>query len=131
EDQAIGAADVVEALHGALERGVEVVVLVPADPNTEMAAGRRNPDNKPFFDRLAALGDYDHFTLAGIAANHGRGAYQNVYVHAKIALVDDVWSTIGSANLGNRSFFGDTELNASFWHGPTVRALRQELLLEH
>jgi cardiolipin synthase A/B len=96
-----------------------------------MAAGRRDPKNKPFFDRLAALGRHDHFTLAGIAANRGRGAYQNVYVHAKIALVDDVWSTIGSANIGNRSFFGDTELNASFWHRPTVHALRRDLLLEH
>ena len=131
EDQAIGAEQIVDALHGALGRGVEIVVLVPADPNNEMAAGRRDPKNKPFFDRLAALGQHEHFTLAGIAANHGRGAYQNVYVHAKIALVDDVWSTIGSANLGNRSFFGDTELNASFWHRPTVHTLRRDLLLEH
>ena len=28
------------------------------------------------------------------------------------------------------SFYGDTELNASFWRGPTVRALRCELLAE-
>ncbi|MGH7289995.1 MAG: hypothetical protein ACREJT_02205, partial [Myxococcota bacterium] len=41
------------------------------------------------------------------------------------------WCTIGSANIGNRSFFGDTELNASFWHAPTVRALRCDLLREH
>ncbi len=54
-----------------------------------------------------------------------------MYVHAKIALVDDGWCTIGSANVGNRSFYGDTELNASFWHGPTVRELRCELLREH
>jgi phosphatidylserine/phosphatidylglycerophosphate/cardiolipin synthase-like enzyme len=38
---------------------------------------------------------------------------------------------IGSTNLANRSFYGDTELNASLWHGPTVRALRAELLREH
>jgi phosphatidylserine/phosphatidylglycerophosphate/cardiolipin synthase-like enzyme len=131
EDQAIGAEQVVDALHAALARGVEVVVLVPADPNEEMAAGRRDPKNQPFFDSLAALGKHDHFALAGIAGTSGPGAYQNVYVHAKIALVDDVWSTIGSANIGNRSFFGDTELNATFWHRPTVHALRRDLLLEH
>jgi phosphatidylserine/phosphatidylglycerophosphate/cardiolipin synthase-like enzyme len=96
-----------------------------------MAAGRRDPKNAAFFESLGRLGDFDHFLLAGIASDLGRGEYQNVYVHAKIALVDDVWCTIGSANIGNRSFYGDTELNASFWHAPTVRALRRELLLEH
>jgi phosphatidylserine/phosphatidylglycerophosphate/cardiolipin synthase-like enzyme len=131
EDQAIGAPQVVDALRDALGRGVEVVALVPADPNDEMAAGRANPENAAFFESLAALGRFDHFALTGIAASLGRGEYQNVYVHAKIALVDDVWCTIGSANIGNRSFFGDTELNASFWHAPTVRALRCELLREH
>jgi phosphatidylserine/phosphatidylglycerophosphate/cardiolipin synthase-like enzyme len=131
EDQAIGAPQIVDALHDALARGVEVVVLVPADPNEEMAAARRDAANQAFFDSLAALGGFEHFGLAGIAANADAGAYQNVYVHAKIALVDDVWATIGSANLGNRSFYGDTELNASFWHAPTVRALRRELLREH
>jgi phosphatidylserine/phosphatidylglycerophosphate/cardiolipin synthase-like enzyme len=54
-----------------------------------------------------------------------------VYVHAKVALIDDVWATIGSTNIANRSFYGDTELNATWWHGPTVRALRCQLLLEH
>ena len=39
EDQAIGAPAIVDALRGALERGVEVTVLVPADPNRDMAAG--------------------------------------------------------------------------------------------
>jgi phosphatidylserine/phosphatidylglycerophosphate/cardiolipin synthase-like enzyme len=96
-----------------------------------MAAARSDPDTKPFWDSLAALRNHDHFDLVAIAANRAGGGYQNVYVHAKIALVDDAWCTIGSANIGNRSFFGDTELNASFWHGETVRALRCALLQEH
>ena len=131
EDQAIGSQQVVDGLHGALERGVDVVFLVPVDPNNEMAEARKNPDTRAFWDSLARLGRHDHFALAGIAANLPEGGYQNVYVHAKIALVDDAWCTIGSANVGNRSFYGDTELNASFWHGPTVRALRRDLLREH
>ena len=131
EDQAIGSAEVVDRLTAALERGVEVVFLVPKDVNNEMAAGRKNPDSKAFFDSLAALGEHENFTLACIAQSLPGGGYQNIYVHAKIALVDDVWCTIGSANVGNRSFYGDTELNASIWHGPTVSALRVELLQEH
>jgi phosphatidylserine/phosphatidylglycerophosphate/cardiolipin synthase-like enzyme len=131
EDQAIGAVQIVDALHGALDRGVDVVFLVPVDANDEMAAARKNPETKDFWDSLARLGAHDHFALAGIATNRPEGGYQNVYVHAKIALVDDAWCTIGSANIGNRSFYGDTELNASFWHGATVRGLRRELLHEH
>ena len=108
-----------------------MVFLVPVDANGEMKEGRRNPESRAFFDSLADLGRHDHFALTGIASRRGDGEYQNVYVHAKIALVDDGWCTIGSANIGNRSFYGDTELNASFWHEPTVRELRRELLLEH
>ena len=131
EDQAIGSAQIVDHLHTALERGVEIVYLVPASPFFLTTEARKNPKAREFFDSLALLGERDNFTFVGIAANDGEGEYQNIYVHAKIALIDDVWCTIGSANIANRSFYGDTELNASFWHGPTVHALRCELLKEH
>ena len=132
EDQALGAPEFVEALHDALGRGVEVVVLLPVDPNEEMAASRTDSRSAPFWERLHALSDHKRFTLAGIARNGDKpGEYQNAYVHAKIALIDDTWATIGSANIGNRSFYGDTELNASFRHRPTVTELRRDLLLEH
>jgi len=131
EDQAIGSPQAVDALNHALQRGVRVVFVVPITPNTEMAAARRNPATAPFFESIGALGQSEHFTLSGLATPRGNGEYQNVYVHAKVALIDDAWCTIGSANVANRSFYGDTELNASIWHAPTVRALRCSLLEEH
>jgi len=131
EDQAIASPEVVDRLTAALERGVEVVILAPRRENSEMIAGRRDRKNAVFFDSVAALGNHDNFTLAGIAQSLPGGGHQDIYVHSKIALVDDVWGTIGSTNVANRSFYGDTELNASFWHRPTVTALRRELLLEH
>jgi cardiolipin synthase len=131
EDQAIASPEVVERLAAALERGVEVVFLAPRIENSEMIAGRKDPRNAVFFESLAALGSHDNFTLAGIAQSLPGGGHQDIYVHSKIALLDDVWGTIGSTNIANRSFYGDTELNASFWHRPTVSALRRELLLEH
>jgi phosphatidylserine/phosphatidylglycerophosphate/cardiolipin synthase-like enzyme len=131
EDQAIGSAEIVDGLHAALERGVDVTFLVPIEANEEMAAARGLPESAAFFESLAALGRHERFLLAGIAASPGAGAFHPVYVHAKIALVDDAWATIGSANVGNRSFYGDTELNASFWHAGTVSELRRALLAEH
>jgi cardiolipin synthase A/B len=89
EDQAIGAPEIVEALHEALQRGVDVTFLVPADPNNEMAEARKNPKSKPFYDRLGALGSYDNFSLVGIASHSKPGEYRNIYVHAKICLIDD------------------------------------------
>jgi len=131
EDQAIGSPHAVDALHRALERGVRVVFVVPINVNNEMAAARKNAATAPFFESIGALGQFEHFTLSGLATPRGNGDYQNVYVHAKVALVDDAWCTIGSCNVANRSFYGDTELNASTWHAPTVRALRNELFNEH
>jgi phosphatidylserine/phosphatidylglycerophosphate/cardiolipin synthase-like enzyme len=131
EDQAIGAPRIVEALGAALKRGVDVVFLVPVDPHPEMAMARKMPESKAFFDALGALDQFDHFALVGITTQRPDGEYQHVYVHAKIALIDDAWCTIGSANIGNRSFYGDTELNASIWHAETVRKLRCDLLEEH
>jgi phosphatidylserine/phosphatidylglycerophosphate/cardiolipin synthase-like enzyme len=131
EDQAIGSPEVVEKLDAACARGVDVVFLVPADANSEMVRARSLPQSKPFFDALGALGRHENFTLAGIAAPDEQGNLRNIYVHAKIALIDDCWATIGSCNIGARSFFGDTELNASFYDPAVVRALRRDLLREH
>ena len=131
EDQVIGSPQIVQALAAALDRGVAVAFLVPGQPHPGLVAALQRPESAPFDAALAALGRSERFTLAAIAANAGHGAYADVYVHAKIALIDDAWATIGSTNIANRSFDGDTELNASFWHAPTVRALRCELFREH
>jgi phosphatidylserine/phosphatidylglycerophosphate/cardiolipin synthase-like enzyme len=131
EDQAIGSPVVVDELRAALLRGVEVVFLVPGNAHPAFVRARRDPRAAFFFEKLAALRSFENFTLAAIAASRGDGHCEEVYVHAKIMLVDDVWATIGSTNVAERSFHGDTELNASFWHAETVRALRCELLREH
>jgi phosphatidylserine/phosphatidylglycerophosphate/cardiolipin synthase-like enzyme len=131
EDQAIGSIAVVGALRRALERGVEVVFLVPGNCHPAYAEAKRNPELQPFFDLVAGLDAFPNWTLAAIAAPNGPGRYHEIYVHAKIMLVDDAWATIGSTNVAERSFRGDTELNASFWHGGVGRELRRDLLHEH
>ena len=131
ENQFFGAPEVLVRLDTALRRGVDVVVVVPGVPMDEVHAVRRDPRSAAVFDQIAALARYEGFTLVGLTACAAPGQYQDVYVHAKIALVDDVWATVGSTNVLGRSFHRDTELNASFWHPPTVRDLRRALLQEH
>lgn len=37
--------------------------------------------------------------------------YREIYIHSKLMFVDDVYTTLGSANLNARSMTGDSELN--------------------
>ena len=112
-------------------RGVEVAALVPGQSSALVRAGLEAPHLAPTVERLVRLGERDNFALLALAASREPGAYDEVYVHTKAAIVDDRWATIGSTNIANRSFFGDTEMNASFWHPETVRSFRTELLSAH
>ena len=131
ENQSLGQPETVEALHAALERGVTVTVLVPADANGFMVEARKDPRAKPFFDRFDALSEHTHFLLAGIARTSSNGQRENIYVHAKAGIIDDHWATVGSCNIGARSFFGDTELNVSFLCTDSARKFRAALFQEH
>jgi phosphatidylserine/phosphatidylglycerophosphate/cardiolipin synthase-like enzyme len=37
--------------------------------------------------------------------------YREIYIHSKLMFVDDVYPTLGSANLNARSMVGDSEFN--------------------
>jgi phosphatidylserine/phosphatidylglycerophosphate/cardiolipin synthase-like enzyme len=131
EDQAIGSPKVVGHLRAALERGVHVIFLVPGQCHPVYHEARKVEATRPFFDLVASLDHFPGFSLVAIATNRGEGEYGEVYVHAKIMLVDDAWATIGSTNVADRSFRQDTELNASIWHGDVTQRLRQQLFAEH
>jgi len=130
EDQAIGAPKIVGHLKAALSRGVQIIFVVPGKCHPAYHEARKIPATQPFFDLVASLDVSPDFTLAALAAPAANG-YREIYVHAKIMLVDDAWATIGSTNVADRSFRSDTELNASIWHGDVVRSLRAELFSEH
>jgi cardiolipin synthase len=131
ENQALPVAEIAAALDGALRRGVDVLLLVPAEPEEHVRAARRNPARKAWFDQIEALGRHERFALLGIAGRDPRGDRSSIYVHSKIMLIDDAFATIGSCNLHAGSLFGNTEMNASFQDPQVVRALRCELLAEH
>jgi phosphatidylserine/phosphatidylglycerophosphate/cardiolipin synthase-like enzyme len=50
---------------------------------------------------------------------------QFTYVHAKNMIVDDVWASIGSSNMGYRSLTYDSELNCDVVDGAIVRGVRK------
>jgi len=83
------------ALRAAAARGVDVKVLLPGFTDSWLAfhAGRS------FYEELLE---------AGVKLYE----YQGGVFHAKTAVVDGVWSTIGSSNVDWRSFCYNDEVNA-------------------
>ncbi len=131
ENQCLEVAEIVSSLREALARGVEVVVLLPGEPEAAVRAASSDPQRRTVVTARAALGAYSNFTLAGLAGIGDDGERKDVYVHSKLMLIDDEWATIGSCNLHAASLFGNAEMNASFWDPQVVRALRCRLLGEH
>jgi phosphatidylserine/phosphatidylglycerophosphate/cardiolipin synthase-like enzyme len=58
-------------------------------------------------------------------------APERVYVHSKIAVIDDAWLTIGSANLNEHSLFNDTEMNVVVNDPQMASETRRRLFAEH
>ncbi len=83
------------ALKNAVGRGVEVKILLP----------NRTDSSLVFY---ASHSYYDEL----LSANVRLYEHQNALLHAKTALIDGVWSTIGSTNLDWRSFVNNQEINA-------------------
>jgi phosphatidylserine/phosphatidylglycerophosphate/cardiolipin synthase-like enzyme len=124
-----------QALGAALQRGVHVTLVLPDHPNT----GRRFTDGG--IARLAALAPpavvsslLKIFTLGNSEADAslpGGTFYRPVYVHAKVAIIDDLWWTAGSANLNSRGLQSDAEINVAVLDAATARELRLGLWREH
>lgn len=78
-----------------MARGVDVKIVLPSasDSGLVFNAGRAN---------------YDELLRGGVKIYER----QNVLLHAKTALIDGVWATVGSTNLDWRSFLHNQEVNA-------------------
>src|SRR5690606_24695748 len=85
----------IQALRDAAGRGVKVALVLPeiSDSSLVLHAGRSH---------------YTGLLEAGVVIYERAGAL----LHAKTAVIDGVWSTIGSSNLDWRSFTLNYEVNA-------------------
>ena len=129
ENQAIEVLEILDALRQALERGVEVLLVMPAP--RDLLPSTTSSEPYVFDAAQAAFGGFERFTLAGIVGVGDDGQRKPVHVHSKLMLVDDTWATVGSANLHRYSLFGNSELNAAIWSPEAVREFRIALFSEH
>ena len=82
-----------------------VLALLPAKPNSGVDDTRG-----VLGELLEADAGNGHLFASTIFARSGNRA-DPIYVHAKVAIIDDAWLTIGSANLNEHSLFNDTEMS--------------------
>ncbi|HWB21967.1 MAG TPA: phospholipase D-like domain-containing protein [Gaiellaceae bacterium] len=102
-----------------------LVAVLPTKPNNGAE------DTRGVLGELIdADGDAGMVLACTLAARSGPN-WDSIYVHAKIAVVDDEWITIGSANLNEHSLFNDTELNLVAHDPGLARDARLRLWSEH
>jgi len=98
------------ALKKAAQRGVRVVLILQGKPDKGYA-------------RLAADSLYDYLMEAGVEIHE----YAERPLHAKVALVDDDWATVGSSNLDPLSLFLNLECNVLIRDGAFNQVLDDNL----
>jgi cardiolipin synthase len=86
--------DLLGVLIGAAQRGVDVRIIVPERSNHIVAD-------------WVSRGYYRGLLEGGVRLF----LYQGAMVHAKTAVIDDQWSTVGTANLDRLSLIGNYEIN--------------------
>jgi cardiolipin synthase len=84
----------VAGLKRAAARGVEVVLVLPGHTDSTLVL-------------RAGQSHYADLLAAGVRIRERHDAF----LHAKTAVIDGVWSTVGSSNLDWRSFLHNDELN--------------------
>lgn len=86
---------ILDAFTDAARRGVDVKIILPSTTDSSMAIN-------------AARYNYSALLQAGVKIYERR----NAILHAKTAVIDGVWSTVGSTNLDYWSLLSDDEVNA-------------------
>jgi phosphatidylserine/phosphatidylglycerophosphate/cardiolipin synthase-like enzyme len=115
-------------LRAAAARGVKVILV---------GSGSRDPAEAGPLINQRVNKDLQHLLIdplpQAMRRNVGLWRVENLTVHTKLVLVDDVFASVGSANFFSRSMAGtDTELTAAMvTDGDAVRSLRVRLWAEH
>jgi phosphatidylserine/phosphatidylglycerophosphate/cardiolipin synthase-like enzyme len=129
ENQFLWSPEIVAVLAGKLEDppcdGFRLVILLP------VRANNGQDDTRGQLGVLAEADDGAGRMLACTLIQSGTHPPQEIYVHAKVGIVDDRWLTLGSANLNEHSLLNDTEMNLVVPDPELARSLRLKLWSEH
>lgn len=109
ENQYLGSTEVQDALleHLRAETGPEIVIVLPENASNWLARESLDRIRDGILRTLIEADEHGRLGVYYPAAPDGEA----IYVHSKLLIADDEVLVLGSANLVNRSFGLDTELN--------------------
>ena len=129
ENQFLWAPELVEILRDKLENlpspEFRIVIVLPAKANNGA------DDTRGQLGVLSAADPGNRRILAATIRGLSAERDDPLYIHAKVAIVDDRWLTVGSANLNAHSLLNDTELNVVTDNEQLARETRVRLWAEH
>jgi cardiolipin synthase A/B len=99
----------IEALEEAVDRGVDVKIMVPSDDATDNA--------------IVQHASHHHF---GTLLKRGVKIweYDRTLLHQKVMIIDGLWSSVGSTNFDDRSFQLNDEINVGILDAQLAAQLR-------
>jgi cardiolipin synthase len=89
-------AQMLDALRHAAERGLDVTIILPGTSDSALLSS-------------AGRASYTFLMKSGVKLYERR---HDSMLHAKTAVIDHVWSTVGSSNMDPLSFLNNDEVNA-------------------
>jgi phosphatidylserine/phosphatidylglycerophosphate/cardiolipin synthase-like enzyme len=129
ENQFLWAPEIADLLADKLHRPpcdeFRIVIVLPARANNGQ------DDTMGQLGQLVGADDDAGRLLAATIRSRSGNRDDRLYVHAKVAIVDDRWLTVGSANLNAHSLLNDTEMNVVTDNPQLARATRLRLWAEH
>jgi len=107
-------------------------VHITAGSSGRNSRSRRSASTSLYRTAILIDADGDNGRILACALYAFSGARADpIYVHAKVAIIDDRWLTLGSANLNEHSLFNDTEMNVVAQAPELAVATWQRLWSEH
>lgn len=102
---------IMTALHTASLSGVDVRLLLSAKADSSLVS-------------LCVQSYFERFLMAGIKIY----LYPEGFLHSKIITVDDRVATVGTANVDDRSFQHNYEVNAFIYDAPVAQKLKEDFI---
>lgn len=134
ESQYFASDEIAQAIAARLQEpdGPEVIVINPRAAQGAIEDEAMHVTRSRFIRALAGQDRFDRFRILYPV----NAAGEDIYVHAKVSIIDDAFLRVGSSNIDRRSMGFDTEcdvavLGESEADRQTIRDMRDDLLAEH